>query len=235
MGMINATVIAADVPPAITPEKVRENYKTFARITKEPKSIGAEFADFCDVPRMEEMMKETGPHVMHYLHYYLNEVAQRHRADRISGAYPPGSVIVKEKLFGTGRRGVELARTAVAGMIKREPGSSPKTGDWEFFYFGQGFGPVDGKAIVWEKAKDLKSCVSCHSNAADMVFGRFNEPYVMPEMGENRKAIRLEVAPTEKLQLGPPKEARGLPRRSLTQSRSFSPPAVHSRTYLLPR
>jgi hypothetical protein len=133
---------------------------------------------------------------MHYLHYYLNEVAQRHLDDRIGGAYPPGSVIVKEKLFGTGRRGVELARTAVAGMIKREPGSSRKTGDWEFFYFGPG--SVSGKA------KDLKSCVSCHSNAANMVFGRFNEPYALPADREKRKAIELEVAPVKNLQLSLP-------------------------------
>jgi hypothetical protein len=197
IGLINATVIAADAPPAITPEKVRENYKTFARITKEPKSIGAEFAEFCSLPPgVEQMMKETGPHAMHYLHYYLNEVAQRHRDDRTGGAYPPGSVIVKEKLFGTGRRGVELALTAVAGMIKREPGSSPKTGDWEFFYFGSRLGS--------ENAKDLKSCVSCHSNASNMVFGRFNEPYAMPADREKRKAIELEVAPVKNLQLSLP-------------------------------
>ena len=64
--------------------------------------------------------------------------------------------------------------------IKREHDSSPETGDWEFFYFHPRSASPNGKAIVWEKAKDLKSCASCHCNAPDMVFGRFAEPYVMP-------------------------------------------------------
>ena len=208
LGMIAASSLAADAPAKITPEKVRESYKTFARVTKEPKSVGAGFAGRCNVtPEMEQVVKETGSHAMHYLHYYLNEVAQHHRDARIGGAYPAGSVIVKEKLFaGSAARSADFTQVdAVTGMIKREPGSSPKTGDWEFFYFNPRSVSPDGKAIAWEKAKDLKSCVSCHSNAADMVFARFNEPCIMPADRENRKALKLEVAPAEKLQIGGPK------------------------------
>lgn len=208
LGTIAVSSLAADAPAKITSEKVRDGYRVFTRITKEPKSVGAEFAGRCiSTQAMDQVMKETGPHAMHYLHYYLNDAAQHHRDAPIGGAYPPGSVIVKEKLFaGSAARSADFTQVdAVAGMIKREPGSSPKTGDWEFFYFYPRFAPADGKAIAWEKAKDLKSCVSCHSNAADMVFARFNEPYVMPTDRENRKAIKLEVAPAEKLQPGLPK------------------------------
>ena len=208
LGTIAASSLAADGPAKITPEAVRGSYRTFARVTKEPKSVGAEFAGLCVVtPEMERVAKEAGPHAMHYLHYYLNELAQHHRDARSGGAFPAGSVIVKEKLFaGEAGRSANFTQVdAVTGMIKREPGSSPKTGDWEFFYFNPRSVSPDGKAIAWEKAKDLKSCVSCHSNAADMVFGRFNEPYVMPSDREKRKAIKLEVAPAEKLQIGGPK------------------------------
>jgi hypothetical protein len=144
---------------------------------------------------------------MSSVHYYLNGVAQQYREARSDGAYPAGSVIVKEKLIADPAakdRGFTRIN-AVAGMIKRERGASPETGDWEFFYFSPRSAPSDGKAGMWEKAADLKSCVSCHSNAKDMVFGRFNEPYVTPSNGEPGGTIRLEVAPSEDQQLGLPK------------------------------
>ena len=207
VGMVNAAALAADGPEKITPEKVREDYKTFTRVTKEPKSIGAELFEGClEIPGMEQMRKETGPHAMHYLHYYLNEHAQRHRVGRVGGVYPPGSVIVKEKLFeGTGKRGAEPVVTAVAGMMKRESGSNPKTGDWEFFYLNPRSVDAKGKPIEFQQRKELKSCVGCHSNAPDLVFGRFEQPYKMPSPGESGKAIRLEVAPADGLPLGPKK------------------------------
>ena len=100
-GIVVTMALGADAPVKITPEKVRESYKTFTRVTKEPKSIGAEFAGLCwEPPGVKQMRKETGPHAMHYLHYYLNEVAQRHRESRVGGAYPPGGVIVNRERRG---------------------------------------------------------------------------------------------------------------------------------------
>ena len=97
-----ASSLAADDPAKITAEKVRESYKTFTRITKEPKSVGAEFAgytDLCDpFVGVDAVKKDVGPHAIGYLHYYLNGMAQLHRAGQIRGAYPIGSVIVKEKI-----------------------------------------------------------------------------------------------------------------------------------------
>lgn len=212
LALIAASSFAADAPVKITPEAVRENYRTFfARVTNKPKSIGAEFAESCaGFPGLELMGKETGPHASHYVHYYLNGAAQLHRDAHQGTAYPPGSVIVKEKLWGgdAGREDVgrsrDLARsrdftriTAVAGMIKLEPGANPKAGDWEFFYFLE---PLEGSTEQIrerKKLKELKSCAGCHSSAPDMVFGRFNEPCKMPAAGENRKAIKPEVAPNK--------------------------------------
>lgn len=206
-GIVVTIALGADAPVKITPEKVRESCKTFTRVTKEPKSIGAEFAVLCwEPPGVEQMRKETGPHAMHYLHYYLNEVAQRHRESRVGGAYPPGSVIVKEKLFeGTGKLAAEPIVSAVAGMIKREPGSSPQTRDWEFFYLNPPSVDAKGKPIEFQQRKDLKSCAGCHSNAPDMVFGRFEEPCKMPKPGVSGKATPLEIAPADGLPIGPKK------------------------------
>ena len=85
-------------------------------------------------------------------------------------------------------------------MIKRKSTSSSKAGDWDFFYFYTRSAPKVGTDIMWDKVKPqvLKSCVSCHSNAADMVFGRFEKPYVMPKAGDRGKALKLEVAPAGK-------------------------------------
>ena len=47
-------------------------------------------------------------------------------------------------------------------------------------------------------------CVG-ESNAPDMVFGRFNEPYKMPKPGENRKTIWREGAPLDGLPFDPKK------------------------------
>ena len=133
VAVFTAPSFAADDPAKITAEAVRESYKTFTRATKEPKSVGVGLDSLCVPSPVEEVRKETGPHALHYLHYYLNDGAQSHRAARARRAYPPGSVIVKEKLFEPDRRDGNFVLTAVAGMIKREPGSSPTTEDWEFF------------------------------------------------------------------------------------------------------
>ena len=222
IGILTASSLAADDLAKITAEAVRENYRTFfARITNKPKSIGAEFAESCaGFPGLERMAKETGPHFEHYVHYYLNGVAQLHRDARSGGAYPAGSVIVKEKLwggygFGGGedvgqsrdlRRARDFTRvTAVAGMIKRESGSSPTTGDWEFFYFLEPLAGSTDQIRDRRKAKELKSCVGCHSNAADMVFGRFDKPYVMPKAADGEKAFKLKVAPPGRQLINPGK------------------------------
>ncbi len=205
-GIIVTTAFAAEDSAKVTPEKVLEAYKTFTRVTKEPKSIGAEFAGLCNVPpSIVQAAKETGPHVSHYLHYYINETAKHHRDGGGKGDYPAGSVIVKEKLLAGGlfpSRNLDQIG-AVVGMIKREPGSNRRTHDWEFFYFSPQNESRDKKPTAWRKEKDVASCAGCHSSEPDMVFGRFNEPYKIPTPGKSEKSIRLEVTPADNSPLGP--------------------------------
>ena len=207
-GIIVTTAWAVEDSAKVTPAKVLESYKAFARVTKEPKSVGAEFAGLCSLPpSMLQAIKETGPHVSHYLHYYLSETAQHHRDAGGKGDYPAGSVIVKEKLYAGGVFPSHNTKriAAVAGMIKGTPGSNPRAHDWEFFYFSPKTDSQDKKPAAWRKEKDMASCAGCHSSEPDLVFGRFNEPYKMPKPGESGKAIRLEVAPADGLPLGPKK------------------------------
>jgi hypothetical protein len=65
IGLIAAAALAADKPSQITPESVRDSYMTFARITKEPKPVGTQFAILCgnSTPAMNAAKKETGPHL----------------------------------------------------------------------------------------------------------------------------------------------------------------------------
>jgi hypothetical protein len=179
-----AVALAADAPLVPTPEKVLEDYKKLERITKEPKPIAAELSILCrSTPAQDAVKKETGPHAMRYVNYYLNEAAQHHFAGGADEDYPTGSVLVKEKQFGFARDlGIEQIE-AVAGMIKGAPGSNPQTHDWEFFYFYPKAAGNEGdvKPLSWIRAKDVQHCAGCHSSAKDMVFARFNEPYKTPE------------------------------------------------------
>ncbi len=63
------------------------------------------------------------------------------------GKFPEGSVILKEQRNG--------AKRFFAGMIKREQGYFPESGDWEFFAADQ-----DASKIL-ERGK-LQNCAGCH-------------------------------------------------------------------------
>ncbi len=118
---------------------------------------------------MDAEEKRLGPHSMEYVNYYRSVSA----VQPANGSWPVGSVVVKEKL-GSGEVRIPgvvfkskrpTVPTAIAGMIKRPIGTSPKTGDWEFFW--------------WENGKlspnSMAHCAGCHSGAArDFVFTDFN-------------------------------------------------------------
>jgi hypothetical protein len=179
-----AVALAADAPVAPTPQKVLKDYKKLVRITKEPKSIAAELAILCrSTPPQDAVKKETGPHAMRYVHYYLNDAAQRRFESGGDGDYPAGSVIVKEKLSRSiaADKSDAMPVDAVAGMIKGAPGSNPQARDWEFFYFERNDAVQPGRSEeAWAPAGNVQHCAGCHSNARDMVFGRFNGPYKTP-------------------------------------------------------
>jgi len=146
------TAVGAEAPVP-TPETIAKTYATtLTRLTDKPKAIGPEFATLCsDIPARNKY----GPHAYHYVHHYRNESAQLSR-----GNFAPGSVLVKEKLEGSGKDDA-LVVSLVTGMIKQPAGTSPKTGDWQFFV------SRDGKV----ETDKMESCAGCHSGAKrDYVF-----------------------------------------------------------------
>ena len=146
------TAVGADAPVA-TPEAIAKDYaKTLTRLTDKPKSISAELAGMCrDIPDD----KKYGPHSRHFVQHYRNDLAKAEK-----GNFPPGSVLVKEKLMA-GENGAQPVLSGATGMIKQPAGTSPKTGDWLFFE-------------VWDgqvQPTNAASCVGCHSGAKrDYVF-----------------------------------------------------------------
>jgi hypothetical protein len=175
-----------------TPETALASYRDFKRLTKESKWVGAEFATLCDGFPAERVY---GLHAFAAVHYYTNPTAEAHRQTGSKAAWPAGSVLVKEKLsrdLATSTDGKPEA-AALAGMIKGAPGSSPKTGDWQFFYFdnkssGQRFAPnTPALPPKWIKSDKPSACLDCHaSGGRDYVFGRFEESSRPPE-GKGRR------------------------------------------------
>jgi hypothetical protein len=89
--------------------------------------------------------KVSGPHASSIINVLGNDLAER-ALKKGATAFPPGSVLVKDKYSLGG----------VAGMIKREAGYNPASGDWEFFIREKGGPLAKGKLV---------NCSSCHATA----------------------------------------------------------------------
>ena len=157
-----ASVLVAAEPPVITKETAGKFYRTFKRLTAEPRYVAPLTAMLCRTPDKALLEKEramTGPHTRASVHIYANSAA----AEAIAAdarVFPEGAIIVKEKL----RR--DTAVTDIGGMIKRVKGYDPKNGDWEFFFFTPGGEFTTGK---------LANCIDCHSGGKrDHVFNVWN-------------------------------------------------------------
>lgn len=146
------TAIGADAPIP-NPEEIAKTYaKTFTRLNDEPKSISAHLIGMCTYIPDD---KKYGPHSRGYVNHFRNELAKTAKGD-----FPPGSVLVKEKLRSE-KEGEKPVLSGATGMIKQPKGTAPATGDWLFFE-------------VWEgKVHPTKAatCAGCHSGAKrDYVF-----------------------------------------------------------------
>ena len=89
---------------------------------------------------------------------YVNAIGRQPMMVRRGGSFPVGSTIVREKLLRP-----DAAPELLAVMIKREPGFSPKGGDWEFLI-------LDGDAGRVRSREKTGGCVKCHSRTEGFVF-----------------------------------------------------------------
>jgi hypothetical protein len=88
---------------------------------------------------------------------YANEPARKAMGGKTK--FPPGSVIVREKLS----KPDDAAPQLLAVMFKRAPGFNPKGGDWEFL-------TVDGGLTKITKRQKKGSCLDCHASQRDRDF-----------------------------------------------------------------
>jgi hypothetical protein len=98
-----------------------------------------------------------------YTRIYANPLARLMLPSQ-KPVFPPGSIIVREKLLKETDTEPEL----VTVMIKREKGFSPTTRDWEFY-------TIEGTLSRIQKRETTGKCADCHAQAAgtDLVFKNY--------------------------------------------------------------
>jgi hypothetical protein len=148
---------------------VIEGYRTWKLITPKPLLLKPSLDVMCAIaPRA---LSGGNPHVPKQFLVYGNGLAAPVLAKK-GKTYAVGSVIVKEK-FAAGIK-VDMKHLPkpelLTVMVKGEPGTNPKSGDWRFYV-------VDGKSDP-NKSNELKHCVDCHSTRkmGDWVFGSYQDP-----------------------------------------------------------
>jgi hypothetical protein len=98
----------------------------------------------------------SNPHRDKYVSVYVNDLGRQAMLAERFPEFPPGAMIVKEKLASPSGRAPEL----LTAMVKREEGYNPGSGDWEYL-------ALDGTAASITQRGKLESCRSCHQAYAD--------------------------------------------------------------------
>ena len=91
----------------------------------------------------------------------MNDIAGKAMASSNPTKFPTGSIIVREKLA----KRDDVKPQLVALMVKRGPGFSPKSGDWEYLV-------VDGGLTKVKQRQRTGACNDCHS-------GQLNRDFVL--------------------------------------------------------
>jgi hypothetical protein len=95
----------------------------------------------------------------------MNRIALAAPISFQSPQYPTGSIIVREKLLTADAKSPEV----LVAMMKRQPGFSVKTNDWEFLL-------INGDITKIQMRQKTGQCQTCHSSAKekDFVFGKYH-------------------------------------------------------------
>jgi len=138
-------------------------YKDWPRLLEAPVKVPIEFWFMCMSPSeaARAAARQTyGPHSERLIMVYGNALAYGAVSATAKRVFPPGAVVVKEKLtkFEGG------TADGLGFMIKHQSPAFAESGGWEFRYFPAG--DVPGTQ---------ESCAACHRGAAakDYVFGSY--------------------------------------------------------------
>jgi hypothetical protein len=145
-------------------EMLLSQYRDWQPLTAQPVNVSAEIFVLCRSPTLaENAFVETEHGQSRMLMDWLNPAA-RDGFDALGARdFAVGSAIVKEKLAY--REGVaEPVLVAIGIMLKHEPGFDSEHGDWEFGYWEEEPGLIDGP-------DQSAYCADCHaSSPTDFVF-----------------------------------------------------------------
>jgi hypothetical protein len=143
-----------------------KGYKKWKKANPKPVRLMTSFDLLCRGISQKELSEQRGktPHFDRHITVYVNTVGEK--AMMKGGAFPVGSVIVKEKSNSAAPLEAWDGRVVLSTvMIKREAGYNPACGDWQFAAINADATKTDGDG-------KLESCMKCHKEQAkkDYVF-----------------------------------------------------------------
>lgn len=135
------------------------DYKKWKKANPKPVLLSTSLDLLCRgvMPEEREYYQKESPHFDRYITVYVNPIGENSMMN--GGAFPVGSIIVKEKEAGITMLkpdGPVLLNTV---MIKREKGYNPECGDWQF-------AAIDGFTAKLNGDGKLESCMFCHKDQA---------------------------------------------------------------------
>jgi hypothetical protein len=145
-----AQYVASDANPEDLASLKAElsRYKTWTRVNPEPVLMDRFVAADCAAPGFTR----AGPHLEKWILVYVNEVARSAMMSERYPKFPPGSIIVKEKLSVTKPGALPELLTI---MVKRNAGYDVGNGNWDYLV-------ANGELSRVERPANVKSCQACH-------------------------------------------------------------------------
>jgi len=127
-------------------------YRKWTRVNPSPVVQEPRISLQCAPPTVQQTQLESAnPHSHKFIGVYVNDVGRQAMMNEKLPHFPPGSVIVKEKLPAKDSSSPELLTV----MRKREAGYDPEQGDWEYMAV-----TGDGKTV--QARGKLEKCQACH-------------------------------------------------------------------------
>ena len=141
-------------------------YRSWKKANPKPVRLMTSFDLLCRGISQQELDEQRGktPHFDRHITVYVNKIGET--AMMKGGAFPVGSVIVKEKSNSATPLETWDGRVVLSTvMVKREKGYNPTCGDWQFAAMNADATKTDGDG-------KLESCMKCHMELAkkDFVF-----------------------------------------------------------------
>lgn len=131
---------------------VIKGYKQWTRVNPVPALFHSQIAALCGAPTQKQVKMETNnPHMDKFITVYVNNTGRHAMMEERTPRFPPGSVIVKEKLATKDSSMPELLTV----MKKRAAGYDPVNGNWEYI-------ALDGSGKTIQARGKLEPCQACH-------------------------------------------------------------------------